>query len=141
MLPRDSAPRLDIFLNKHILNRMPRSPTTLDAFTAIAEPRRREILGLLAEGEGQRDVTSLVDQLGWSQPQVSKHLGVLREVGLVTVVRKGRRRMYALNPEKLRTIHDWVQQFERFWDHQLRRIKASAERSLRPSAPHTKPTR
>lgn len=118
---------------------MPRSPTTLDAFTAIAEPRRRDILGLLAQSDGERDVTSLVDQLGWSQPQVSKHLSVLREVGLVTVVRKGRHRMYALNPEQLRTVHDWVQQFERFWDHQLRRIKDRAEGSPRPSAPHTKP--
>lgn len=106
---------------------MPRPSTTLDAFTAIAEPRRREILGLLAENDGQSDVTWLVDHLGWPQPQVSKHLGVLRKVGLVSVVRQGRRRVYSLDAAQLRCVHDWVKQYERFWDHQLRRIKDRAE--------------
>jgi DNA-binding transcriptional ArsR family regulator len=104
-----------------------RSPTTFDAFTAIAEPRRRELLGALASGDGERDVSWLVEELGWPQPQVSKHLGVLRKVGLVNVVQKGKRRMYSLEGEKLRVVHDWVKTYERFWDHQLRRIKQRAE--------------
>ncbi len=118
---------------------MARSPTATDAFTAIAEPRRREILGVLAGGDGgasggsggsgggERDVTWLVEQLGWPQPQVSKHLGVLRRVGLVSVARRGKRRMYRINGEELRTVYDWVKAYERFWDHQLQRIKDRAE--------------
>src|SRR5262245_62958076 len=98
---------------------MARSPTTADAFTAIAEPRRREILGAIANSEGGRDVSWLVAEVGWPQPQVSKHLGVLRKVGLVSVVRKGRRRMYSLNGQKLRPVYDWVKAYERFWEHQL----------------------
>ncbi len=115
------------------------SPTIADAFTAIAEPRRREILGALADGHrggaegGDRDVTWLVKELGWPQPQVSKHLGVLREVGLVSVVRQGRRRVYSVNGEELRTVYDWVKTFERFWDHQLLRIKSRAEQKARES--------
>ncbi len=119
---------------------MPRSPTTLDPFTAIAEPGRRQLLGLIAESDGQSDVTWLVDHLGWSQPQVSKQLGVLRRVGLVSVVRQGRRRMYSLNAEQLRTVHDWVQQFERYWDHQLQRIKERAEQRDRPSGDEATPS-
>ena len=111
---------------------VPRSPTTADAFTAIAEPQRRAILGALAGG-GDRDVSWLVDRLGWPQPQVSKHLGVLREVGLVRVVRDGRRRIYSLNGEGLRPVYDWVKAYERFWDHQLRRIKDRAEQMERES--------
>lgn len=123
---------------------MARSPTTSDAFTAIAEPRRREILGVLARisdhprgrssggGEGgERDVSWLVGELGWPQPQVSKHLGVLRKVGLVSVVRKGKRRMYSMNGEALRTVYDWVKTYERFWDNQLSRIKDRAEQMER----------
>lgn len=134
---------------------MARSPSSADAFTAIAEPRRREILGALAgpggahgaeSFEGERDVTWLVKELGWPQPQVSKHLGVLREAGLVSVVRKGRRRVYSLNGEQLRTVHDWVKTYERFWDQQLERIKQRAERTQRESnqriSPHhAKPER
>ena len=112
---------------------MPRSPTTADAFTAIAEPRRREILGALANIEGERDVTWLVEQLGWPQPQVSKHLSVLRKVGLVSVVRDGKRRLYRLNGQALRPVYDWVRNYERFWDHQLQRIKERAERIQRAS--------
>lgn len=112
---------------------MPRSPTTADVFTAIAEVRRRDILGALAKAESERDVTWLVAVLGWPQPQVSKHLGVLRKVGLVSVVRKGKRRMYSLNGEELRTVYDWVKTYERFWSHQLRRIKDRAERIARES--------
>src|SRR5882672_2998340 len=90
---------------------MARSPTTTDAFTAIAELRRREVLGAVAKGDGACDVSWLVEELGWPQPQVSKHLGVLRRVGLVSVERKGRRRMYTLNGEKLRTVYDWIKTY------------------------------
>ena len=120
---------------------MARAPTTADAFTAIAEVRRREILGALAGGTGQRDVSWLVDKLGWPQPQVSKHLSVLRKVGLVDVARKGKRRMYSLNAEQLRPVYDWVKTYERFWDCQLESIKNRAERKARESQPkHGKET-
>ncbi|MBS0196403.1 MAG: helix-turn-helix transcriptional regulator [Planctomycetes bacterium] len=129
---------------------MARSPTTTDAFTAIAEPRRRELLGALAgdryarsggrTGGPERDVSWLIEELGWPQPQVSKHLGVLRKVGLVTVVRKGKRRMYSLNGEQLRPVYDWVKTYERFWDHQLQRIKERAERMQRESKPAHRPS-
>jgi DNA-binding transcriptional ArsR family regulator len=104
---------------------MARSPTTSDAFNAVAEPRRRQILDLLARGE--RPVNDVVASLGMAQPQVSKHLRVLREVGLVDVRGDGRQRLYRLNAEPLRPIHDWVRTFERYWDHQLGRIKERAE--------------
>src|SRR5262245_59314731 len=110
---------------------MPRSPTTLDAFTAIAEPRRREIIGTLATSNGDCDVSWLVAKLDWPQPQVSKHLGVLRRVGLVSVVRRGKRRIYSLNGHELRTVYDWVKAYERFWEHQFRRIKDRAEQKER----------
>jgi len=110
---------------------MARSPTTFDAFTAIAEPRRRELLSALSKEESGRDVSRLVDELKWPQPQVSKHLGVLRKVGLVRVVRKGKHRMYSVNGDGLRPVFDWVKNFERFWEHQLDRIKERAERMKR----------
>ena len=112
---------------------MARSPTTADAFTAIAEVRRRDILRTLATSGEERDVSWLVDTLGWPQPQVSKHLGVLRKVGLVSVVRKGKRRMYSLNGQGLRPVYDWVKDYERFWEHQLQRIKDRAEEMERES--------
>ena len=96
---------------------MARAATTADAFNAVAEPRRREILDLLASGE--RPVNDLVARLGVPQPQVSKHLRVLREVGLVEVRDEGRRRMYRLNGEPLRSIHDWVKNYERAWNERL----------------------
>src|SRR3954468_15840238 len=105
---------------------MARSPTTADAFNAVAEPRRRQILDLLMPGE--RPVNDLVASLGLAQPQVSKHLRVLREVGLVDVRGSGQQRLYRLNAERLRAIYDWVRAFEPFWDHQLDRIKGRAER-------------
>jgi DNA-binding transcriptional ArsR family regulator len=92
---------------------MARAATTADAFNAVAEPRRREILDLLARGE--RPVNELVERLGVAQPQVSKHLRVLREVGLVDVREQGRQRMYRLNGEPLKPIHDWVKNYERTW--------------------------
>src|ERR1700693_5114364 len=104
---------------------MARAATTADAFNAVADPRRRQILDALARGE--RPVNDVVESLGLAQPQVSKHLRVLREVGLVSVRGAGRRRMYRLNAEGLKPIHDWVQSVERFWDHQLDRIKERAE--------------
>src|SRR5579863_6414842 len=107
---------------------MPRSLTTLDAFNAIGEPKRRQVLDYLAGGE--RPVNDLVDSLGWPQPQVSKHLGVLRKVGLVSERRAGRQRLYRLNGAQLKPIHDWVKTFERFWKHQLERIKARAEQKV-----------
>jgi DNA-binding transcriptional ArsR family regulator len=105
---------------------MARAPTTLDPFNAVAEVRRRQILDVLARGE--RPVNDLVRTLGLAQPQVSKHLRVLREVGLVSVRGAGQKRLYKLNAERLKPIHDWVRTFEGFWDDQLDRIKERAER-------------
>src|SRR5256885_8110522 len=105
---------------------MPRAATTLDPFSAVAEPKRRQVVETLAYGE--MPVGDLVGRLGWPQPMVSKHLGVLKEVGLVTVRRDGRQRLYQVNGDKLKTIHDWAKMFERFWAHQLLRIKEQAER-------------
>jgi DNA-binding transcriptional ArsR family regulator len=92
---------------------MARAATTADAFNAVAEPRRRQILDVLAGGE--RPVNDLVARLDLAQPQVSKHLRVLRQVGLVEVRDEGRQRMYRLNGQSLRPIHDWVKQYERTW--------------------------
>jgi DNA-binding transcriptional ArsR family regulator len=92
---------------------MARAATTADAFNAVAEPRRRQILELLARGE--RPVNDLVARLRLGQPQVSKHLRVLREVGLVAVREEGRRRVYRLNGRPLKPVHDWVSKFERTW--------------------------
>jgi DNA-binding transcriptional ArsR family regulator len=89
---------------------MARAATTTDAFNAVAEPRRREILDLLADGE--LSVTDLVARLGLAQPQVSKHLRVLREVDLVQVRDQGRRRLYRLNPEPLKPIQEWLSQYD-----------------------------
>jgi DNA-binding transcriptional ArsR family regulator len=96
-----------------MLSGMARAATTADAFNAVAEPRRREILDVLAGGE--RPVNDLVEALGLGQPQVSKHLRVLREVGAVRVRDEGRRRLYRINGAALRPIHDWVSGFERLW--------------------------
>lgn len=96
---------------------MPRAATTTDAFNAVAEPRRRRILDLLARGE--RPVGDLVARLRVSQPQVSRHLRVLREVGLVSVRSVGRQRVYRLNARPLRPIHEWVRQYERAWNERF----------------------
>jgi DNA-binding transcriptional ArsR family regulator len=108
---------------------MARSATTSDAFNAVAEPRRRQVLDILAKGE--RPVNELVESLGLRQPQVSKHLGVLKKVGLVSERRVGRQRVYQMNAEQLKPIHDWVKMFERFWTHQLDRIKERAEQKAK----------
>jgi DNA-binding transcriptional ArsR family regulator len=96
---------------------MARAATTTDAFNAVAEPRRREILDALAGGE--RPVNDLVRLLGLAQPQVSKHLRVLREVGAVEVRDQGRQRLYRLNGRALKPIHDWVKPYERAWSERL----------------------
>jgi DNA-binding transcriptional ArsR family regulator len=99
---------------------MARAATTADAFNAVAEPRRRQILDALAVGE--RPVNDLVALLDLAQPQVSKHLRVLREVGLVDVRDEGRRRIYRLNGRSLKPIHDWVQAYERTWAERFDRM-------------------
>jgi DNA-binding transcriptional ArsR family regulator len=96
---------------------MPRAATTADAFNAVAEPRRRQILDVLAKGE--RPVNDLVTLLRVPQPQVSKHLRVLREVGLVDVRDEGRQRMYRLNGRSLKPIHDWVKSYEQTWNERF----------------------
>jgi DNA-binding transcriptional ArsR family regulator len=101
---------------------MARAATTTDAFNAIAEPRRRQILDALHGGE--RPVNDLVALLGLAQPQVSKHLRVLREVGLVEVRDEGRQRMYRLNGHPLKQIHDWVQGYEQTWTERFGRLDA-----------------
>jgi DNA-binding transcriptional ArsR family regulator len=106
---------------------MPRAATTSDAFNAIAEPRRRDILEYLALRE--RPVGDIVVELQLAQPSVSKHLRVLREVGLVDVRRNGRNVLYRTNVEAIRPLHEWTSRFERYWQHQLARIKERAERS------------
>jgi DNA-binding transcriptional ArsR family regulator len=112
---------------------MARAATTSDVFNAIAEPRRREIVDLLGFG-AERDVTEMVFKLGLPQPAVSKHLGVLRKVGVVAVHKAGQRRLYRLNPQELKPVHDWIQNFERFWTDQLASIKEAAEQKAKQLA-------
>jgi DNA-binding transcriptional ArsR family regulator len=104
---------------------MPRAATTSDAFNAVAEPRRRDILNYLVLQE--RPVGDIVAALGLGQPSVSKHLRVLKDVGLVRVRREGRHMLYRVNGEAIRPLHEWASTFERFWQHQLLRIKERAE--------------
>ncbi|HTG46862.1 MAG TPA: metalloregulator ArsR/SmtB family transcription factor [Actinomycetota bacterium] len=104
---------------------MARAATTADAFNAVAEPRRRQILEVLAGGE--RPVGDLVTTLKLAQPLVSKHLRVLREVGLVDVRDEGRQRIYRLNGRRLKPIHDWVKPFERAWEERFERMDAVLE--------------
>jgi DNA-binding transcriptional ArsR family regulator len=101
---------------------MARAATTADVFNAVAEPRRREILDLLAAGE--LPVNALVGRLGLAQPQVSKHLRVLREVGAVVVREEGRRRLYRLDGRALKPIHDWVASYERLWSERFEALDA-----------------
>ena len=104
---------------------MARAATTTDAFNAVAEPRRRQILDLLAGGE--RPVNDLVAQLRLAQPLVSKHLRVLREVGLVEVRDRGRQRLYRLDGQALKPIHDWVKNYERSWSQRFDRLDVVLE--------------
>lgn len=108
---------------------MPRASTTSDAFNAVAEPRRRDILNYLAVQE--RPVNDIVVGLGLEQPSVSKHLRVLRDVGLVHVRRDGRQMLYRTNAAAIRPLHEWTSTFERFWRHQLASIKERAEQRAR----------
>lgn len=104
----------------YIISRVARAATTTDGFNAVAEPRRREILDALAGGE--RPVNDLVQLLGLGQPQVSKHLRVLREVGAVEVRDLGRQRLYRLNGQALKPIHDWVSRYERLWSDRFEHL-------------------
>ena len=104
---------------------MARAATTSDAFNAVAEPRRREILIHLADGE--RSVGDIVIALRLEQPSVSKHLKVLRDVGLVRVRRNGKHMLYRTNPQAIRPLYEWTKTFEHFWTHQLLRVKERAE--------------
>jgi len=104
---------------------MARAATTADAFNAVAEPRRRQILDALAEGE--RPVNDLVAVLELSQPLVSKHLRVLREVGLVQVREEGRQRIYQLDARRLRPIHDWLATYEEAWNERFDRLEQVLE--------------
>jgi DNA-binding transcriptional ArsR family regulator len=104
---------------------MPRAATTTDAFNAIAEPRRRHILDMLAEGE--KSVSDIVAELPVSQPQVSKHLKVLKDVGLVETRAEGRNRLYRLDARALKPVHDWVSEYERLWNERLDRLDGYLE--------------
>jgi DNA-binding transcriptional ArsR family regulator len=115
----------DTFPYGYIFLRVARAATTADAFNAVAEPRRRQILDVLAGGE--RPVNDLVRQLGLAQPQVSKHLRVLREVGAVDVRDEGRQRLYRLNGQALKPIHDWVKGYERLWADRFEELDAVLE--------------
>lgn len=108
---------------------MPRAVTTTDVFNAIAEPRRREIVDVLGNGK-EHAVGDLVLRLRMAQPAVSKHLGVLRKVGVVSVSKRGQLRMYRLNAKELKPVHDWVKTYERYWTHQIGQIKQRAERKM-----------
>ena len=99
---------------------MARTPTTYDPFNAVAEPKRRQVLEVL--GTREMSVNELVERLGWNQPMVSKHLGVLKEVGLVSERRAGRQRLYRVNAERLKPIYDWVAPFERYWSESYDRL-------------------
>ena len=118
---------------------MARASTTSDIFNAVAEPRRREILTYLVEHE--REVGEIVAALGLNQPSVSKHLGVLHRVGLVRVRRNGRHRLYRTEASAIRPLYEWTSTFERYWQHQLLRVKERAEAQmaqLKPASPKEK---
>lgn len=105
---------------------MARTPTTHDPFNAIAEPKRRELLELLEAQE--LSVNEIVDRLGWSQPMVSKHLSILKQVGLVNERRDGRHRFYRTNAEQLKPIYDWISPFERYWRESYERLDELLEK-------------
>jgi DNA-binding transcriptional ArsR family regulator len=97
-----------------------------DVFSAIAEPRRREVIAVLSDGQDYA-VNEIVLRMKMAQPAISKHLGALRRAGVVTVVKRGQHRMYRLNAVGLKPVHDWVNVFERYWTHQVDQIKQRAE--------------
>lgn len=106
---------------------MMRTAHPADVFAAIAEPRRREVIAVLSNGQ-EYPVNEIVFRMKMAQPAVSKHLGALRKAGVVTMVKRGQHRMYRLNAEGLKPVHDWVKVFERYWTHQVDQIKERAER-------------
>jgi len=114
---------------------MARASTTSDAFNAVAEPRRRDILNYLAGAE--RPVLEIVAALGLEQPSVSKHLRVLRDVGLVRMRCHGRQKLYRTNAEAIRPLHEWAGTFERYWQHQLNRVKELAETTVRQGSTYS----
>src|SRR5271155_4036436 len=116
---------------------MARASTTSDAFNAVAEPRRREILLYLAATE--RPVGDIVVALGMEQPSVSKHLRVLRDVGLVGMRCHGRQKLYRTNAAAIRPLHEWAGTFERYWQHQLNRVKELAEATVRKGSTELHP--
>jgi len=99
---------------------MARTPTTHDPFNAVAEPKRRQVLEAL--GRQELSVNDIVQKLGWNQPMVSKHLNVLKQVGLVSERRVGRQRLYRVNAEQLKPIYEWVAPFERYWNESFDRL-------------------
>ncbi|MCE9584452.1 MAG: metalloregulator ArsR/SmtB family transcription factor [Planctomycetes bacterium] len=113
---------------------MARRPTTFDPFNAVAEPRRRKILNLLMRGE--RSVNGVARMLHFKQPQVSKHLRVLKQVGLVRVRGAGKQRMYRLNGKGLKPMHDWVSSFERFWNESFDRLADYLKELQSEEKPH-----
>lgn len=115
------------------------APAHADPFLALAEPRRRRLLMHLAQS-GEQPVNDLVAALGWPQPTVSKHLAVLRQAGLVGVTRDGRQRRYAVRPEEIRTVNDWLTSIERLIGHQADRIKRRAEAAAQAGATPPPPT-
>jgi DNA-binding transcriptional ArsR family regulator len=106
---------------------MTRTAHPTDVFSAIAEPRRREVIAVLSDGS-EFAVNEIVVRMKMAQPAVSKHLGALRRAGVVSMVKRGQHRMYRLNAEGLKPVHDWVKVFERYWTHQIDQIKQRAER-------------
>jgi DNA-binding transcriptional ArsR family regulator len=112
---------------------MARASTTSDTFNAVAEPRRREILSYLAGTE--QPVGKIVAALGLPQPSISKHLRVLHDVGLVRMRCQGRQKLYRTNAEAIRPLHEWAATFERYWQHQLNRVKELAEATVRQGSP------
>jgi DNA-binding transcriptional ArsR family regulator len=123
----DSTIALDIFLNRNMLVAVTRQAHPTDVFSAIAEPRRREVIAVLSDGQ-EHAVNEVVLRMRMAQPAVSKHLGALRNAGVVTMVKRGKHRMYRLNGDGLKPVHDWVKGFERYWTHQVDQIKQRAER-------------
>ena len=115
---------------------MARAATTSDVFNAVAEPRRREILSLLVVKE--LPVGYIVTLVNLDQPSVSKHLRVLRDVGLVHVRRNGRHKLYRTNAQGIRPLYEWAETFERYWKHQLSRVKERAEAKMRDLAEQEK---
>ncbi len=113
---------------------MARAPTTQDAFNAIAEPKRRELLEAL--GAKELSVNELVARLKWPQPMISKHLAVLKKVGLVAERQAGRQRLYHLNARELKPVHDWVSPFERFWHESFERLDEYLDRAQAQEKKH-----